>query len=272
MKIKVLLVPTIIIFSGFVAINYLMPDFYLYIEKRAERDNAKMHAEKAETVVRNAVSQKAELEQNQEKVSFLNRFVPQQKDEARSLDNFNFLITQSGLITSRIAIQGVLEKKGADSVFAVTDQVPADPLALEMPNGAGALTMPMKPTYKAPESEEYTVILEGVGGYQNIKELITKLGGFDRLNTFQSLKITTTKNGTAEGEETSTAGTLTVILGILLPYQATPKLASGEAITVIPALQQSSLDVSIVDAVRSKMTDTVPDSVLGTDGKSNPFE
>jgi Tfp pilus assembly protein PilO len=271
MKIKVLLVPTIIIFSGFLAINYLMPDFHLYMEKRAERDNVKMHAEKAQTVVENAASQKGELAQNEEKVTFLNRFVPKEKDEARSLDNFNFLITQSGLVTSRIAIQGVVEKDGADSVFAVTtDQVPADPLALDGSGVAGASGLPLQPMYRAPEKQEYTVVLEGVGGYQNIKELVTKLGGFDRLNALQSLKITTTKNG-AEGEENG-GGSLTVSLGLILPYQAMPRLASGQAITVIPALAQASLDVSGVDAAKSKMTNTVPDSILGTDGKSNPFE
>jgi Tfp pilus assembly protein PilO len=272
MKIKVLLVPTIIIFSGFLSINYLKPDFDSYMQKRIERADAKVHSEEVEMTVQNAMNQKNELDQNKDKAAFLNRFVPQEKDEARSLDNFNFLITQSGLVTSRIAIEGVVDQSATDSVFAVTEQISADPL-VGMPGAAGVelVPAPIQLTYVAPQKEEYTVTLEGVGGYQNIKELITKVTSFDRLNALQSFKVTTTKNGT-DAEPQETTGTLTVSVGLLLPYQKTPKLALGEAITVIPFLQQPSLDLSVVDSLQTQMTNTVPNSILGTDGKTNPFE
>ncbi len=269
MKIKVLLVPTITIVSGFLAINHIKPDFDTYIQKRAERDNVKMAAEKADATLQNAISQKSQLDQNAPQVEFLNRLVPKEKDEARSLDNFNFIITQSGLITSRIGLQEVAKEDPTDSVFATTDQIPADPLMTVAPEGMPAEAV-IAPVYKAPEKESYIVTLEAVGGYSNIKEFVQKLESFDRLHSVDSFKISTTQNGT--DDEAAQSGTLTLTTNLDLPYQPAPSMSTGQSIVLIPSLQTPDLDITGVTDFQGKKTTTVPDSVLGTDGKSNPFE
>lgn len=255
MKTKVLFVPAVIIASGFLAINQLKPTFDLYVIKRIERDVVKAYSEKVETVARNSVAQKAELDANSEKKQLMKRFVPSEQDEARALDNFNFLVSQSGLVTSQITIQPVEAQEPTEAVFAVD---PSTEASTQSNTSA-------QDVYVAPKAKKFMAVVEGIGGYSNIKELTQKLMGYDRLHDLQSLKITV-----SSGEEA--AGTLTVALGLVLPYQAAPKTVTGGGITNIPHLQNEALDFSVADAVKTKIDNPVPDFVLGTDGKSNPFE
>lgn len=275
MKIKVLIVPTLIIASGFVTFQYLKPDFDVYMEKRAERAIAQENASKAEATAKNVSALKEELETQKEKVSFVKRYVPHEKDEARMFDSLNFLTGQTGLLASKIQILEVAEEEtGADQAFATVDPVAtADPMTLlpTDPNALPGLQNAAMP-YKAPKVRTYAVSLEALGGYGNIKDLVKKLTEFDRLQEVQSFKIAAEVTESSEGEEEATnSGTLVLTYETHLPYQAKPTLVSGEALVSIPGLNQSSFDFTATEALKAKAA-TAPDIVLGTDGKANPFE
>lgn len=285
MKIKVLVVPTLIVISGFVALNYIKPEFDTYKQKRVERDAAKEDAAQAENVAKNVNALKGELETQKEKVTFVKRYFPAEKDEARIFDSINFLTGQAGLITSRIQVQKVEDEETAQGSGKATFATNIDPIATagpgNMPGVADpntAMALPGMATiapYQAPAVKKYSFSLEALGGYSNIKDLMKKLEGFDRVQQVESFKISTSENSTSasEGEETtSTTGTLTLTYNAVLPFQEMPSTVTGEGIVGIPGFKQGTFNFTSVDKIQTAITDTVPDTVLGTEGKANPFE
>lgn len=269
MKIKVLVVPTLIIVSGFVTLSYLKPDFDTYMQKRVLRDVAKANALQAETVAQNVQALKREATAQEDKVNFIKKYLPAEKDQGRTFDSLNFLISQSGLLTSKIQTAEIEEDATNPNVFGTLDPVAdADPLARINSDDTTKLGgMPVAPIYTAPKIKRYSVYLEALGAYPNIKDVLSKLTTFDRAQEVKSFKIMVAE--TPEGEEAS-GNTLTLIYITELPYQPVPATLSGEAIVGIPGLNEGNFNFETVDAIRAAAA-AVPDVALGTDGKVNPF-
>lgn len=282
MKVKVLVVPTLIVLSGFVIFNYIKPDFNLYKQKRTERNTARDHALEAESIANNVRILTGELETQKEKVDFVKRYLPNEKDEARTYDSLNFLTGQAGLVTSKIQIQKAEDEGAEAGENSSTFTQSIDPVAAAMPAavrapGAGGM-MGGVTSYKPPALKKYSFSLEALGGYGNIKDLLVKLQGFDRLQHVQGFKISSSETNNTSGEsaeggtETTSVGTLTLSYDSILPYQLTPGVLSGENIVSIPGLKQGSFNFSTIESLQAAVTDKVPDTVLGTEGRANPFE
>lgn len=269
MKTKVLIVPTLIIVSGFVSLHYIKPDFDLYMEKRIQRDAAKESSLAAEAVATNVRALKEELTTKKEQVAFVKRYLPAEKDEARMFDSLNFLTTQSGLLASSIQVKEVKNDEATDQpaqVFA-TEEALADGTAADPTD----ITMAPVPLYKAPKVEEYGIALEAIGGYGNIKDLLKRLTEFDRIQDIESFNIAVEEVPAAEGGEPVSASTLVFSYSSVLPYQATPGPISGQVLVAVPGLSQPNFNFAAIDEVKAKAV-VVPDMVLGTEGKANPFE
>lgn len=265
MKTKILFVPTLIVLSIFVAIHYIKPSFDQYMLERATRDSVRYQAENIQKVTENAQALKGELDQNQDAKTLVERYLPSSKDQARAIDNLNYLTAQSGMVTSSItflADQSGNTAQAGGAVFATPADgtTPAvDPLMI-----AGTGDVFVQPPYVRPEAQSFLVELKTIGTYQNIKDLLTKLQGLDRLQKLSSFKID-------KGDNTD--GLLTLTYTTDLSYLAATD-ASGDAqhIVGVPVFQGNSLPLSQVEAIRNQITNPVADTQLGTDGKANPFE
>ncbi len=273
MKIKVLLVPTLIIASSFVALNYLKPGYDTYQQKRALRAIAEENARQVDTVVNNVGALKAEIETQKDKVAFTKEYLPEGKDQGRIFDGMNFLAGQSGLLTSKIQVEKVEDQAPADGsqTFGTLDPLAdADPLTqIESSDPNAVPGAPLVAPYVPPKIQNHAVSLEALGGYPNIKDLLRKLTSFNRLQEVQSFRIAVTETAGEEGE--APAGVLTLNYSTKLPYQNVPSPVTGEAIVSIPGLSQGSFNFATIDSLQGTST-TVPDVVLGTEGKANPFE
>lgn len=269
MKTKVLIVPTLIVISGFVSLQYIKPDFDLYMDKRIQRDAAKESSLQAEAVATNVRALKEEVTTKKEQVAFVKRYLPAEKDEARMFDSLNFLTTQSGLLASSIQVKDIEseEKEQPAQVFA-TEETPADGSEVDP---ADVTMAPVVAPYIAPKVAEYGIALEAIGGYSNIKDLLKRLTEFDRIQDVESFTIAVEEVPAAEGEEQVSSGTLVFSYTSVLPYQATPAPVGGQVLVSVPGLNQPNFNFAAIDDVKAKAV-VVPDMVLGTDGKANPFE
>lgn len=266
MKIKILLIPTLMIVGVYVLIAFVKPDFDMYMLKRAERDQAKAYAEKVSGVVANSDAVTTQMTSNKDAVESVALYLPQTKDEARSVDSLNFLTTQAGLITANIILKdapdrGSLSVSGGSgsAVFA------ADTTAIIPVDGSAAAVTP--PQYTVPRVQQYEAQLEAVGAYGGIKDLIGKLQGLDRLHLLQTLEVSLNEGG-AEGS----SGALTVKYLTFFPYQMIAKAPVGEVAVTFPALQNTTMDFSVAQEIQNRITNRVPASPVGTEGKANPFE
>jgi hypothetical protein len=132
-------------------------------------------------------------------------------------------------------------------------------------------TMSVVAPYVAPKVKEYSISLEALGGYGNIKDLLKRLTEFDRIQEVESFTIATEEVPATEGEEPASSGTLVFSYTSLLPYQAAPAPVGGQVLVSVPGLNQPNFNFAVIDDVKAKAV-VVPDMVLGTDGKANPFE
>jgi Tfp pilus assembly protein PilO len=268
MNIKLLLTPTLIIVGVYVLIAFVKPDYDTYMQRRAERDQAKAYAEKVTDVVANSSAVTTQVSGNKEATDTVVNYLPAAKDEARSLDSLNFLTTQAGLVTVNIILKdapdlggGKMPRAAADNVFAAdATQTPVDVTATP--------AAVMIPPYATPRVQQYEAQLEAVGTYTGIKDLVTKLQGLDRLHLLQNFEVSLNEGGGEEGS----AGALTVKYLTLFPYQAAPKAPVGEVAVSFPVLQASSMDFSAAQEIQNRTTNRVPASPVGTEGKANPFE
>jgi hypothetical protein len=172
----------------------------------------------------------------------------------------------------------VEEQEGVAQTFGtVAPVVSADPLQPVDPNAEPVdPDVLVLPPYEAPKVKQYVVSLEVLGGYPNIKELLKKLTTLDRLQETQGFKISVGENTSPDAPEgeaapVSNGSTLTLTYDTFLPYQLEPPIMTGEEIVNIPGLDQPTFNFTTVSSIQSGVT-SVPDVVLGTDGKSNPFE
>jgi Tfp pilus assembly protein PilO len=277
-------VPTVFIASGFFVVNFIKPDYNLYQQKKAERNSLSEQVQNAENTIRNAEILVQELGNNREKVAFINAYFPQAKDEAQVIDGLNFLSTQAGMITSNISLQGEAESTQSTqvttgaAVFALeTPAVAPAPTATgSTPSALLAISVGAPVSrYTPPVAQKYGVTLEAVGSYSNIKEIIKKIANTDRQYLLSGFTIASTKNGPTSGTEenqTSSSGTLTLSYAADLPYFIPKKATAGYGIVDIPALQKNSLSLDIVEKQQRNVDSAVPDTLLTTDGKQNPFE
>jgi hypothetical protein len=113
MNIKVLLTPTLTIVGVYVLIAFVKPDYDTYMQRRAERDQAKAYAEKVTDVVANSGAVTTQASGNKEALDTVVNYLPAVKDEARSLDSLNFLTTQAGLVTLNIILKDAPDLGGS---------------------------------------------------------------------------------------------------------------------------------------------------------------
>ena len=74
MKTKVIVVPTLIILSGYVTIGHIKPDFDTYMQKREFQKAAEENARQAQSIATNVGTLKTEMETQKEKVAFVQFF------------------------------------------------------------------------------------------------------------------------------------------------------------------------------------------------------
>jgi Tfp pilus assembly protein PilO len=273
MKIKLLFVPTLIILSVFIAIHYIKPAFDDYMQKRSARDTARYQAENIAKVTANAQTLKGALDQNQDAKTLLERYLPKTKDQARAIDNLNYLTSQAGMVTTNISFVASDEEQAmggqaGSAVFATPadggvnpDGTPLDPLAI--PGAApGETAVPLP--YVRPEPKPFLVQLQTIGAYQNIKDLLAKVQGLDRLQKISSYKIEKSENGDGLLKLTLTSN--------LLYLSETPNTGDDQHVVSVPVFQGSELPLSEVDAIRSQILSPVADTQLGSVGNANPFD
>jgi hypothetical protein len=215
-----------------------------------------------ETVLSNIATLNGSLDTQKESEQFVLRYFPQQRDQSRVIDAFNFIAAQSGVL-----IEGMELTEAAKP----TVQAPIAPSEALGTGGASALGLDgsLLPV-EAPIAKTYTAKVSVRGGYENIKSFFDRVAHMDRFYKLRSFGISIDDELSANGQkpEGASPGTLIGTFQADFDYLL-PRLA-GTALN-IPIFQHQKLDFSLVDRVLGKVTDTVPMLENPQTGKPNPF-
>lgn len=255
MRLKVLIVPFLIVMVLVLLIGYIQPDIEAMQAKKLELAIKAGQVSDMETVIGNIDMLNGSLDAQKESVQFVMRYFPKTMDQGNVIDALNFLALQSGL-----SVLG-MELKEPPRTSASSDAATAG-------NGSGSVGV--VPPFQPPAARTYAVSVKVNGSYENIRSFFDQVSHMDRFHKLKSLAISA---GELEKEVSSTGGA--TIAGLVGTFQADfdylPEKSAGSALGN-PVFQSSQLDFSVVGRVLDRITNAVPELGTPLSGKPNPFQ
>lgn len=120
----------------------------------------------------------------------VNSFIPNDHDQERVIDIFNYLASQSGVFVSIMGMKNVVIKPDTKSVASV-----ADPAAGADPNVVAGETVAaaLKPKVKA-----YAAEVEVKGSYEGIKDFFNRLAHMNRFHKISNFSISVPEEDSAD--------------------------------------------------------------------------
>jgi len=253
MKLKILVVPAIIVICIVIIIWYLVPE---YKATRADLDSlSAVKAKVSDIQEKNGLIVKL----NQDLKSDINaqetvmNFVPAQKQEEGAIDNINFIASGEGLAVLNISVLPVIEN--------VALAAPVQPVADNEGGVSKAAVLP--------EPSEFRVDVGVSGDYGKIRSFIEKMSGLKRYNNIDDLKITPIQVTQTTGAKSApVSGSLQADVSFVFDYFTKDK-------SIITAdneiFADGKFDIATIDSISQKMQTSLVNLTVGAYGKPNPF-
>lgn len=259
MKLKILLIPVLIILIIIMAIWVVYPGFQDLSSKQAtlKEANAKLAGIQDKNKKADILGQA--LIGNADKRNTLLTYIPDQEKEEEIISNLNSLANAGSLAVFGMSVAPVEVIAGVPAEDASAIAVPAD----------GGAAMPVAAVKPLPSN--FKVNLEVTGTYENIRELskkITSLRRFNNIAGLEILKDETTKNEATKAEDQSSSNNLRATISLSFNY-----LAKDNSIVNIDnsVFSEGSFDMSVVDDIKNKMNTVMNSLSMGAIGVANPF-
>jgi Tfp pilus assembly protein PilO len=254
MKLKILLVPMLIVIIVILAIWVIYPSVKNMNSNKA--DLAKAEAKLAD--IQNKNNQADILAQtltsNKDKRDTLFVYIPDQKKEEEIISNLNSLAINAGLAVLSVAVSKPEENGTA---------LPNDELATKNSDNIGE-TGTAEDVVIAPV--DFKVTIGVVGGYENIRDLLKKVASLRRFNSLTGLKIS--KDNSKSGDDQAANNSLTAEIGLTFNY-----LVENESVANVDdtAFSTGSFNMSVIDDIKNQMNTIVNGLTVGAKGVTNPF-
>lgn len=273
MSLKILLVPSLLAISLMLLIGFVKPDYSKWQAQRQALSQKESEAQNVQNVTANVTALNAFLDQNAEKEKFLLRYYPDNLDQGRLIDSFNFLASQSGVTLTAVSLNEVEQEQQEEGFGNVPFTSLQDGSAPADPNLADPNTLvPAQQLYQAPKPKAYEAQVTAQGDYGNLKSFLERIAAMDRLHRQKSFVIKRGESGgeqTAEGEAAVATGALNATYSGLFEFLPHQELASA---LQAPVFSQPTIDFTALDAAVARATATVPELGVASGGKANPFE
>jgi len=239
MRLKILVVPFLLVMIVILSIGYIKPDFDTILAKKAEIVAQDELQAKADKVVSNVDVLNTALNQNQESEKFVLQYLPVALDQDQIVDAFNYLASQHGIIVTDMNMA-----KSSDPVVAPQTA----------PDGTLVETAQQASTF---------VFTGGVyGSYENIKAFFNRLTHIGRYQSIQLFSLQ--KDESNQNKSSDLKGTFVVDYGFL-------PLKNGVSALSKPIFQNSTLSFTDVADLKAKTTE-LPVLEKSASGRPNPFQ
>lgn len=250
MQLKVLIPPFFIVMILILAIGYIKPDFNVLQTKKVDIIVKETAVANVNTVIANISSLNSSLDAGQDFEKFAYRYLPSTQSQEQVIDAFNFLVTQSGMIITKMELKQPQESSNA-SLGDQSGVISAD-----------ASVVPPPPVMKT-----FTFTGSVAGSYENIKALFDRLAHTERFQKVNLLSIAAEKvDQSTEAPDTNRlVGTFEAEFGYL------PAEPVASALNM-PIFLRSKFDFSDMSKLLEQTASTVPTLEKGQTGKPNPFQ
>lgn len=257
MRLKVLIVPFLVVMILILLIGYIQPDVKAIQAKKLVLAAKAEQVVKMETVINNIDALNSALDTQRESEQFVSRYLPKTMDQGRAIDSLNFLAAQSGLLIT-----------GLDLKQPAKEAVSADEETEKTVSGDGSVAA--APSFKPPVAKTYAVSVSVIGSYENLKGFFDHISHMDRFHKLTSFEIAKKeKKDAAAPESTADTGELTGMFQADFDYL--PE-RSAKAVLTAPVFQSSTLDLSVAGEASNRVANPVPELEKPQTGRPNPFQ
>jgi Tfp pilus assembly protein PilO len=269
MRLKLIIVPALVILALVVSISFIKPDYDSLLQKKALLRQKQAEVAKIEDTKANIATLIQNLDTKSDMENFTRRYYPETMDQERVIDSFNFMALQSGLIIDSMEMKEIIvEKEEALGVGGPLTSVPG-PEAM-LPEGESSDTT-MMPTYKAPTPGSYVAQVKAKGGYENIKNFLDRLSRMDRMNSLVQMSIKVDEKEAAANTEEVTPATDQLVGTFEARFDYVKGKEKQNAIG-IPVFDQGTLTLDTIEQAQARATSAVPVLTVNESGRANPFQ
>jgi Tfp pilus assembly protein PilO len=240
MKIKILIVPVLLVLIIVAAIWYVMPAWQTLGVEKGQLDSA--NAQLANMQARNAKAGLLveTLNNSKEQKNVLFKYLPQQSQEEDLISTLNSLAAGSGLKIGDISIK-------------TESAAPAPVLTPEQQAGTQEITAP------APTAKTFTVDVAIAGDYGKIKDFLAKIVSLERYSSVSGLEIS---------QDQTSGGNLKADMTLAFNYleKSDATISADNKIFV-----SGKFDMSVIDMISNKAKTAVNSLTVDASGTDNPF-
>jgi len=245
MKLKILIIPLLILIIIVFSIWFLMPTYFAVKDTKVKLDEATAKNEDIKNKLETAKSLNQELLSKGEEQKILNVYLPENKEEEEVINYFDDLVRREGMLAVGLALS---PKENPQPI------VPVDPstgVALEA--SSDPAVQYMNATFKV------------AGTYEKVRDFMEKLSKLKRFNEISALKIS---KDVSQENESGASNSLIV--------DATAGFGYLEKIKNVSDINNSALvsgkfDLSAIDYIKNNRNTEISGLTPDTAGKSNPF-
>lgn len=264
MKIKIIIVPVLIVLIVVLAIWVVNPALQEWGDKKASLN--KIDAQLADIQEKNQKAQLLASAMNADpgKMDVIMKYIPPKEQEEEMIASLNALANASGLAVYNISVDSGKNNPAGGA------QTPAEATPAVNASGIAGSTQ----TAVGPSITDFTITFGVAGGYEKIKDLLGKLASLQRYNSISGLKISkaaaaVSQGGTAQpSADDSTNNNLQADIALNFNYIEKSNAVVNVDNTVFA---NGSFDMSVIDDIKNSMNTTVNSLNVGGSGVSNPF-
>lgn len=244
MKVKILIIPLLIVAIIAFSIWVLAPSYFTMKEEKSKLDEASQKVDDIKNKLATASQLSQELNARGEEQKIVAEYLPEKKEEEQVVNYFNDQVLRQGM-----AILG----------FSVIPEI-IQPAAPTMDASGMPIEIDTTPVVQYVDVD-FTV----AGTYEKLKDFLGKLNNIKRFNRISMISIS--KGPAGESENSSPDN---------LRMEATTEFGYLEKIKTVSninnkALLSEKFDLSIIDYLKNGKNTETTELNLDTAGKINPF-
>jgi Tfp pilus assembly protein PilO len=259
MKLKILFPPFALALAIILIIWFLWPnygDLRTQMSDFQSKQTALQNIKNKEVDMQNL---KNSLDQNTDKESFVQSYLPSQKDEEKIINSINFLANSYQLNLQNVSIEKVQE----------TSTTPTNVQTL-MNNTAGNVSGVAS---NIKDVQYISATIGATGTYDQLTKFIGSINKMEFLNKIDSVEISAETTGTetpgqTQATQTAPSSNLNCIMKVDFGYLTPISVGSDFS---APIFSQTKFDFSKVDQVIQSISEKAPALDQGSQGEGNPF-
>lgn len=257
MRLKILLVPFLIILVLVLAIGFIRPEILVTQAQRLEIEMKKSQVDSIGIILNNVGSLSSSLDNAKDTELFVQNYLPTSMDQERVIDALNFSALQSGVLVEKIEVLQPAEPTVLTQINAEGTEVP---IVEVNPDGT--------PIVPAVTPKNFSTKITVKGSYENIKNFISRSARMDRFYTLKEFSV-----GLSERDLTNEiVDTANGLQGTFYADYQYLKTQQNNSVLNSEIFTKSAIDVSVLQPTIDWTTNKVPLLEKPTTGKPNPFQ